>query len=31
MKFSICASIISLTLFKYANAACSGPYAQCGG
>ncbi|OUM60883.1 carbohydrate-binding module family 1 protein, partial [Piromyces sp. E2] len=31
MKFSVCASIISLTLFKYANAACAGPYAQCGG
>ncbi|KAG4102374.1 cellobiohydrolase [Neocallimastix lanati (nom. inval.)] len=31
MKFFVCASILSATLFKLANAACAGPYAQCGG
>ena len=30
MKFITCASILSLGLFKLANA-CAGPYAQCGG
>jgi len=31
MKFIVCASILSLGLFKLADAACAGPYAQCGG
>jgi cellulose 1,4-beta-cellobiosidase len=31
MKFIVCASILSATLFKLANAACAGAYAQCGG
>ncbi|ORX46614.1 1,4-beta-D-glucan-cellobiohydrolase [Piromyces finnis] len=31
MKFIACASILSVGLFKLANAACAGPWAQCGG
>ncbi|ORX46610.1 hypothetical protein BCR36DRAFT_220715, partial [Piromyces finnis] len=31
MKFLACASILSLGLFNFANAACAGPFAQCGG
>jgi cellulose 1,4-beta-cellobiosidase len=31
MKFIVCASILSAALFKLTDAACAGPYAQCGG
>jgi len=31
MKFIVCASILSAALFKLIDAACAGPYAQCGG
>ncbi|ORX46613.1 1,4-beta-D-glucan-cellobiohydrolase [Piromyces finnis] len=31
MKFLVFASILSAGVVKYANAACAGPYAQCGG
>eukprot|EP00833_Pecoramyces_ruminatium_P003813 jgi/Orpsp1_1/1177845/evm.model.c7180000063091.1 len=31
MKFIYYSSILALTIFKLSNAACAGPYAQCGG